>query len=104
ITHQSTYRKAISMPVHAKACLVGCLVGVLAVSSYLLLSRWMLPGLILAPGYFVAITLHTADIHGGGGFIRTVLVANFLIYALPTGVGAEFWLRWRRHRQAPPLS
>jgi hypothetical protein len=93
-----------SMGVHTKACLIGCSLGALAVSSYFLLSKWVAAGLILAPGYFVAVILHTPDIHGGTGFIRTVLVANFLLYALLVATAAELWLRWRRSRQAQPPS
>src|SRR5437763_2525542 len=54
-----------SMGVHTKACLIGCSLGALAVSSYFLLSKWVAAGLILTLDYFVAVILHTPHTPGG---------------------------------------
>ena len=84
------------MTEHLKAWGIGCLVGIAAVGAFLLPVNWMFPALVLAPGVSVAVFLHTPDIHGGVGFIRVVLIANFVAYSLVASVIAELLTYWRR--------
>ncbi len=80
---------------HLKSVGVGCLVGIVAVGTFFLPVSWV-PALVLAPGTSIAVLLHTPDIHGGVGFIKVVLVANFVAYSLVASTVAEL-LYWRRH-------
>jgi hypothetical protein len=52
-----------------------------------------MPSLILAPGFYLALLFHTPDIHGGVGFIRTVMLGNFLFYFVLATSLAELLLR-----------
>jgi hypothetical protein len=84
------------MSVHLKAWGIGCLVGVAALGAFLLPVSWVFPVLVLAPGVSIAVLLHTPDIHGGMGFIRVVLIANFVAYSLVASAIAELLIHWRR--------
>ncbi len=71
------------------------MVGIGAVGAFLLPASWMLPALVLAPEASIAVLLHTPDIHGGVGFIRVMLIANFAAYNLVASVIGQVLIYWQ---------
>jgi hypothetical protein len=86
------------MGLHLRVCLTAIvLAAALEIGSYFALPALHLyiATLILAPGMGIALLLKTPDIHGGAGYLRVVLIADFFVYFVVAVVAQELWL-WRR--------
>jgi hypothetical protein len=75
--------KIVTLETHALMSSSICLAMLVTTLAYESNNR---VGALMVPGVWVAIQLHTPDIHGGTRFIWTALVATFLIYFV------VFWL------------